>query len=159
LADYFGMMKLRFPDKPVELMVVANTIPPERQLTCESRDIECRAIAEKTFRDVAAAVGYTFASELSTPKLPPDAPRQFIEWAARLLAKKRRAPGHSAELLSRPEMCRISYRDVMRKEEGSLPRCLTLRKQLPVRPKSLGTIRLVSPCSSIFIASGFVPIA
>lgn len=67
LLDYFGMMKLKFPDRPIELMVVANVIPPERQLSCESRDIECRAISEKTFRDVAAEVGYIFVSE---PKLP-----------------------------------------------------------------------------------------
>lgn len=73
LLDYFGMMKLKFPQKAVELMVVANVIPPERQITCESRDIECRSIAEKTFRDVAAEVGYTFASESSTPR-PSDAP-------------------------------------------------------------------------------------
>ena len=65
LLDYFGMMKHRFPDKPVELMVVANVIPAERRLTCENRDIECREINERTFREVAAEVGYKFASEAS----------------------------------------------------------------------------------------------
>ena len=63
LLDYFGMMKQRLPDKPVELMVVANSIPSERRLTCESRDIECREISEKTFREIAAEFAYTFASE------------------------------------------------------------------------------------------------
>ena len=63
LLDYFGMMKQRLPDKPVELMVVANSIPSERRLTCESRDIECREISEKTFREIAAELAYTFASE------------------------------------------------------------------------------------------------
>jgi len=72
LLDYFGMMKRKFPGKPVELMVVANVIPPERQLACENRDIECRAISEKTFRDVAAEVGYTFGSE-SKVAMPPEA--------------------------------------------------------------------------------------
>jgi Endonuclease NucS len=71
LLDYFGMMKHKFPDKAVELMVVANTIPSERRLTCESRDIECREISERRFRDVAVEVSYVFASE---PKLPQDAP-------------------------------------------------------------------------------------
>jgi RecB family endonuclease NucS len=47
LLDYFGMMKQRFPDKPIELMVVANVIPAERRLTCESRDIECREISNR----------------------------------------------------------------------------------------------------------------
>jgi hypothetical protein len=74
LLDYFGMMKLRFPERAVELMVVANVIPPERQIACENRDIECRAIAEKTFRDVAAEVGYVFASELSMSRLPTNLP-------------------------------------------------------------------------------------
>jgi hypothetical protein len=74
LLDYFGMMKLKFSQKPVELMVVANVIPPERQLTCESRDIECRAISEKTFREVAADVGYTFASESNMAMLPSESP-------------------------------------------------------------------------------------
>ncbi|HEX3744073.1 MAG TPA: endonuclease NucS domain-containing protein [Bryobacteraceae bacterium] len=72
LLDYFGMMKQKFPGKPVELMVVANVIPQERQLACENRDIECRAISEKTFRDVAAEVGYTFGSE-SKVAIPPEA--------------------------------------------------------------------------------------
>ena len=63
LLDYFGMMKQRLPDKPVELMVVANLIPAERRVTCESRDIECREISEKTFREVAAEFAYTFVSE------------------------------------------------------------------------------------------------
>jgi hypothetical protein len=71
LLDYFGMMKQKFPTKPVELMVVANSIPPERQLACESRDIECRAISEKRFRDVAAQFDYAFASEVTMPSGPP----------------------------------------------------------------------------------------
>jgi hypothetical protein len=72
LQDYFGMMKHRFPNKPVELMVVANSIPSERRLTCESRDIECREISEKTFRDVAAEVSYSFASETKMPQAAPE---------------------------------------------------------------------------------------
>lgn len=68
LLDYFGMMKQRCPGKPVELMVVANAIPQERRLTCESRDIECREISDKTFRDVALEVAYTFASEVNVPQ-------------------------------------------------------------------------------------------
>jgi len=54
-------------------MVVANVIPMERQVACESRDIECRSIPEKTFRDIAAEVGYTFASEASIESRYPDA--------------------------------------------------------------------------------------
>ncbi len=63
LLDYFGMMKREFPNKPVELMVVANSIPEERRLSCDQYNIEWREISEKKFRDVAGEVGYTFESE------------------------------------------------------------------------------------------------
>jgi hypothetical protein len=65
LYDYYGVMKRRFPDKVVELMVVANQIPDERRLACDRWDIETREISDKRFRDVASEVGYTFASENS----------------------------------------------------------------------------------------------
>lgn len=63
LHDYFGMMKKKFPDKPVELMVVANNIPEERRLACEKLDIEWREVSKKKFRDIASEVGYEFESE------------------------------------------------------------------------------------------------
>src|SRR5437667_1701288 len=68
------MMKQRLPDKSVELMVVANLIPSERRLTCESRDIECREISEKTFREIAAEFAYTFASEANLSSAASEAP-------------------------------------------------------------------------------------
>lgn len=63
LHDYFGMVKKKFPGRPVELMVLANSIPEERRLACERLDIEWREISVKKFRDVAKGVGYVFASE------------------------------------------------------------------------------------------------
>lgn len=63
LLDYFGMLKREFPNKAVELMVIANTIPQERALACLQHNIEPREISEKKFRDVAQEVGFTFASE------------------------------------------------------------------------------------------------
>jgi Endonuclease NucS len=63
LLDYFGMMKHRHTNKSVEMMVVAWSIPPERRISCENRDILCRDISEKTFRDIATEVGYVFSSE------------------------------------------------------------------------------------------------
>ena len=72
LLDYFGMLKRQFPETPVELMVIANSIPEERQLTCEKLDINCLVISEKKYRDVAAEVGYDFGSEVPrTPNLQP----------------------------------------------------------------------------------------
>jgi len=67
LQDYFGMMKNKYPEKPVEMMVIAWTIPPERRLACESYDIECREISEKSFRTIAADCGYVFESEHPAP--------------------------------------------------------------------------------------------
>lgn len=70
LLDYFGMLKREFPDKPVELMVVANSIPRERALACLKFDIEPREISEKKFRDVAQEVGFQFESESASRQLP-----------------------------------------------------------------------------------------
>lgn len=58
IVDYFGMLKSSFPDKAVELMIIANRIPPERRLACEQFHIEAREIPQKKFRDVAEEVGY-----------------------------------------------------------------------------------------------------
>lgn len=70
LHDYYGMMKRKFSDKVVELMVVANRIPPERRLACEKLNIEAREISEKKFRDVAEEVNYIFESEPSSGEEP-----------------------------------------------------------------------------------------
>jgi hypothetical protein len=64
LVDYYGMLKTRFPNRAVELMVVAGRIPPERRVGCEQYD--AREISQKKFRDVAEEVGYTFKSERNT---------------------------------------------------------------------------------------------
>ena len=69
LHDYYGTLKKEFPDKSVELMVVANIIPDERRLACEKLDIECREISDKKFRDVAEEMGYVFESDGSSPLL------------------------------------------------------------------------------------------
>ena len=79
LVDYFGMMKEKFPDKPVELMVVANSIPQERRRACEQYNIDWQEISEKKFRDVAEEVGYVFQSEKENPK---DATRSPLEAAS-----------------------------------------------------------------------------
>jgi len=67
IVDYFGMVKSRFPDRPVELMIIANTIPPERRLSCEQYHILPVEISQKKFRDVAEEVGYIFRSETPSP--------------------------------------------------------------------------------------------
>jgi len=63
LVDYFGMLKSRFPDKSVELMIIANHIPRERRQACEQFHITAVEIPQKKFRDVAEEIGYVFRSE------------------------------------------------------------------------------------------------
>lgn len=74
IVDYFGMLKSRFPDKSVELMIIANSIPPERRVSCEQFNIEAVEIPQKKFRDVAEEIGYVFRSETAnaTPSSPVD---------------------------------------------------------------------------------------
>jgi hypothetical protein len=72
LHDYFGMMKQKYPNKAVEMMVVAWAIPQERRLACEHYDIDCREFSEKSFRDIAAEYGYLFASESQTFEKKPE---------------------------------------------------------------------------------------
>ena len=71
--DYFGMVKLQSPDKPVEKMVVANRIPPERKLACENHDITAVEIPERKFRKIAEEVGYIFKSEAARTSEPSNA--------------------------------------------------------------------------------------
>ena len=70
ILDYSGMLKSRFPDKSVELIIIANRIPQERRATCEKFDIEAIEIPQKKFRDVAEEVGYILKSEMPNTTAP-----------------------------------------------------------------------------------------
>jgi hypothetical protein len=74
------MLKSRFPDKAVELMIIANRIPPERKIACEHHDIDAIEIPQKKFRDIAEEVGYVFKSEIAatTQALQTDLPRADV---------------------------------------------------------------------------------
>ncbi len=85
LVDYHGMLKSRFPDKAVELMIIANRIPPERKFACEHHDIDAIEIPPKKFRDIAEEVGYVFRSEIAatTRALRTDLPRADLpKWTS-----------------------------------------------------------------------------
>jgi Endonuclease NucS C-terminal domain len=79
LVDYYGMLKSRFPDKSVELMIIANRIPPERRQACEQYHIDAVEIPQKKFRDVAEEVGYDFGSERSKDVAPVEATSLKVE--------------------------------------------------------------------------------
>jgi len=122
LHDYYGMMKHRFPDSVVELMVVANQIPDERRLACEKLNIEVREISEKKFRDVADEVNYIFESEASKPERPTETTRGDE-------TVSKRGP-HKQRVDSAPPSWPISYQTVIRLSV-SPEEALTLLKGVP----------------------------
>ncbi|MFC1783585.1 endonuclease NucS domain-containing protein [Planctomycetota bacterium] len=83
LKDYYGAMKKEFPEKAVDLMLVANEIPRERKIALEKEDIEPKEIPEAKFRKIAKAVGYIFKSEKGPggPPPPPPPPPGKVEKA------------------------------------------------------------------------------
>lgn len=63
LLDYFGMMKRSYPNRSVDLMLIANVVPAERRHVCERLGIKWHEIPEDRFRRVARDCGYDFVSE------------------------------------------------------------------------------------------------
>src|SRR5438046_482920 len=49
LVDYYGMLKSRFPDKSVELMIIANRIPPEDERLADNTHITPLKYQGKSF--------------------------------------------------------------------------------------------------------------
>lgn len=145
LLDYFGMMKQKYPGKPVELMVVANEIPSERKIACESRDIECRPISEKTFRDVAAEVGYKFASE----EKPPAMTAAFTSASEAPRTEKPSSWKFGGGLRRHPTR-RNSCHGVTMKVKNSLSCFSRPRKARPLGLESRGITRVDSRSSFIF---------
>src|SRR5690349_1639784 len=45
VVDYFGMLKNRFPDRAVEMMVVAHSIPVERRISLDRFNVDHREIS------------------------------------------------------------------------------------------------------------------
>lgn len=66
LLDYMGAMRSRFPERPVDLMLVATIVPDARRHVCEKLGIKCREIAEEKFRVLAREQHYVFRSEASS---------------------------------------------------------------------------------------------
>jgi hypothetical protein len=92
------MLKSRFPDKSVELMIIANSIPPERRVSCEQFHIEGVEIPQKKFRDVAEEIGYIFRSEIANAN--PSSPLDRIPIEFELPASK--VPANRDDFLHAP---------------------------------------------------------
>jgi len=67
VLDYFGAIKKRHPNKPVEMVLVANVIPPERRLALEPYHVESKEIPE--FRSVTLTRRWGMCSDLNSPHL------------------------------------------------------------------------------------------
>lgn len=67
IAEYWGLMKTNNPGQFVELILVANNIPPERRLFLESIGIECREVPIQRFREVGEKYGKGLADEQPQP--------------------------------------------------------------------------------------------
>jgi len=60
LMEYYGLLKHKEPDAIIELIVCANTIPPERKLFLENAGIECKELGLSLIQKVAVKYNYTF---------------------------------------------------------------------------------------------------
>lgn len=103
LNEYQEAERTRNPERQLRPILVANIVPQEREAVCAREGIECRAISDKKFREVAAEVGFVFESETyprSRPQLPSSKARaRYVPEAkkqggpqARRLKKFARAP-------------------------------------------------------------------
>ena len=69
VIEYYGLLKQRDPDAIVELILCANTIPPERRSFLERAGIECKELGISTIQKIAQKYGYRF---LDDPEKQPD---------------------------------------------------------------------------------------
>jgi len=101
IMDYFGVMKRLHPSRPVELLVIANNIPEERRLAWERQDILCMEIPGKKCGDIAAHVGYMFASEQQTTRRP-----ENEEYASTVRSRSTTQPAAQVTYTLRPDFDR-----------------------------------------------------
>lgn len=60
IMEYYGLLKNEKPGTIIEVIVCANTIPPERREFLERAGIECREIGVHRIEEVARKCGYEF---------------------------------------------------------------------------------------------------
>jgi hypothetical protein len=67
VIDYLGDVEDRYPGKQVELMVVANIVPPQRRTKLERLGVSFREIPEIQFRNVAMKYGVQLSEQYQMP--------------------------------------------------------------------------------------------
>lgn len=63
IIEYYGLLKDEFPDKTIELILCANTIPRERKTFLENVGIECKEITLREIIRVSDKYKYTFSDD------------------------------------------------------------------------------------------------
>jgi len=63
IIEYYGLLKEEFPEKNIELVLCANTIPSERKAFLENVGIECKEIPVSQLINIANKYQYTFLDE------------------------------------------------------------------------------------------------
>lgn len=64
IMEYYGLLKHKEPDAIIELIVCANTIPPERKLFLEKVGIECKELGLSLIQKIASKYNYTFLDDV-----------------------------------------------------------------------------------------------
>ncbi len=109
IDEYRSAAEIQFPDKPLRLVLVANSVPEERKLMAARHGIECRAISQQRFQEVGSEVGFAFHSEkhkqVQQPLVSP--PRSRVVSARKLRkgsASKRREVTDGAGSIPCPQV-------------------------------------------------------
>jgi len=68
VMEYYGLLKTESPEDFVELILCANTIPPERKKFLETSGIECKELGINLINQTAEKVGYQFLNTKKSEK-------------------------------------------------------------------------------------------
>lgn len=64
IIEYYGLLKSEFPDKTIELILCANTIPRERKVFLENVGIDCKEITLREIIRVSEKYNYSFSDDI-----------------------------------------------------------------------------------------------
>jgi len=65
IMEYYGLLKEQYPNKAIELILCANTIPLERRRFLENVGIECKELGISLIQEVAKKYNYKFLDEVN----------------------------------------------------------------------------------------------
>ncbi len=68
IAEYYGLLKSKYPDDFYEMILCANVIPKERRLFLENIGIECKELGISAISELAIKYNYTFLDDRTSFK-------------------------------------------------------------------------------------------